>query len=181
MELQHVAFKIFVDGELNADWEQFINVFHGWVAAQSMPEMMIDVADYRHVPNGPGVVMVGHEADYYLDNTDGKPGLRFVCKARRDGDNLAQVEHAFQSVSAACARLEQEISGLRFSRTRFQLTVNDRAVAPNNAATRDVLKTELPSILESLFGGAEFELDEDPRQLAGAMIQLTSPVELIPR
>ena len=82
MELQHIAFKVFVEGDLTVDWEQFINVFHTWVAAQSMPEMMIDVADYRHVPNGPGVVMTGHEADYYMDNTGGEPGLRYVSKVK---------------------------------------------------------------------------------------------------
>ena len=42
MELQHIAFKVFVDGELDVDWEQFINVFHGWVAAQSMPGENVD-------------------------------------------------------------------------------------------------------------------------------------------
>ena len=30
--------------------------------------MLIDVADYRHVPAGPGVLLIGHEANYSLDN-----------------------------------------------------------------------------------------------------------------
>ena len=63
MNLQHVRVKFFVDGELNVDLQDVINTFHGWVAEQSMDEMMIDVADYRHVPNGPSVVMVGLKVD----------------------------------------------------------------------------------------------------------------------
>ena len=180
MELQHIAFKIFVDGELTADWEQFINVFHTWVAAQSMPEMMIDVADYRHVPNGPGVVMTGHEADYYMDNTGGEPGLRFVRKTMSDGSNEDRIKAAFNAASSACARLESELDGVKFSRTNFELTINDRAFAPNNDATRDFLKKELPALLRSVLGGdAELEIQADERKLSGARISLANPVDLV--
>lgn len=180
MNLQHIAFKIFVDGELTVDWEQFINVFHAWVARQSMPEMMIDVADYRHVPNGPGVVMVGHEADYYMDNTEGKPGLRYVCKAEKTGSNSDRIQQAFAAASSACARLEAEIPGLKFSRVDFELTVNDRAVAPNNAETRNFLEAELPNIFSKMFGGnVELECQQNDRKLAGATARASQPVTLI--
>lgn len=178
MNFQHIAFKIFVDGELTTDWEQFINVFHGWVAAQSMQEMMIDVADYRHVPNGPGVVMTGHEADYYMDNTGGKPGLRYVCKVETDGSNADRIQKAYEAASTACNRLEAELSGLKFSRTNFELTVNDRASAPNDDATRSELSSSLPGILETVLGSAaSIEVQTDTRKLSGATIQIASPVE----
>lgn len=180
MNLQHIAFKIFVDGDLTADWEQFINVFHGWVANQSMPEMMIDVADYRHVPKGPGVVMVGHEADYYMDNTDGKPGLRYVCKVEQPGSNSDRIQQAFAAAASACARIEAEIPSVQFSRTDFEVTVNDRAIAPNNAATRSFLQTELPSILGSLLGGeVNVECQQNERKLSGATVKSSQPVTLV--
>lgn len=181
MNLQHIAFKIFVDGTLTADWEQFINVFHRWVADQSMPEMMIDVADYRHVPNGPGVVMVGHAADYYMDNTAGRPGLRYVCKSERGGSNIDRVQQAFAAVASACARMEAEIPGLKFSRTDFEITINDRAIAPNNDTTREHLSSALPEILEQVFGFGDnvVECQKDPRKLAGAAIKVSVPIELV--
>ena len=180
MEFQHVAFKIFVDGELNTDWEQFINVFHDWVAAQSMPEMMIDVADYRHVPDGPGVVMVGREADYYMDNTDGRPGLRYVCKAKSDASNEEQVKQAFAAASSACVRLEKAISGLKFSRTEFEITINDRAYAPNTDDTRSSLQSELPSILSTVLGSdPQLDIQSDARKLAGASVRMAGPVEFV--
>ncbi len=179
MNVQHVAFKIFVDGELDVDWNQFINVFHSWVAAQSMPEMMIDVADYRHVPNGPGVVMVGHEADYYMDNTDGEPGLRYVSKVARDEGAEQQIAAAFAAASATCGRLEAEIDGLKFSRTEFEVTINDRAIAPNTADTRQQLESLLPSVLNSVLGcDASLTIQQDERKLAGARIVAASPVEI---
>lgn len=179
MDLQHIAVKVFVDGKLTADWEQFINVFHGWVAAQYMPEMMIDVADYRHVPNGPGVVMVGHEADYYMDNTAGTPGLRYVAKTQKDADNRQQIQEAFERAMSTCARLEAEIEGVKFSRTNFELTINDRAFAPNNADTRDALERELPSILNGILGSdAILEMQQDARKLSGCKITSSAPVTL---
>ena len=36
-------------------------------------ELMIDVADYKHVKHGPGVVLVGDANDYYLDEGEGRP------------------------------------------------------------------------------------------------------------
>lgn len=179
MNLQHVAFKIFVDGELDVDWNQFINIFHTWVANQSLPEMMIDVADYRHVPNGPGVVMIGHEADYYMDNTDGKPGLRYVRKVASDDGAEQQVANAFSAASSACIRLEEEIAGLRFSRTEFELTINDRAIAPNTAETRNALESLLSQVLHNVLGcEASLVIQQDERKLSGARIVAANQVEM---
>lgn len=176
MNLQHIAFKIFVDGELTTDWEQFIKVFHSWVAAQSMPEMMIDVADYRHVPHGPGVVMVGHEADYYMDNTAGQPGMRYVRKIATEGTNADRIQQAFSAAAAACLRLETELPGLKFSRHDCEMAINDRALAPNSEATRTALAAELPPILKAMFGTVEMTLQQDARKLAGARIRASSPI-----
>ena len=181
MDLQHIAIKVFVDGDLTVDWEQFINVFHEWTAEQSMPEMMIDVADYRHVPNGPGVVLVGHDADYYMDNTDGQPGLRYVSKAKQNLDNAAQVKQAFDRVASACARLEAKLEGLKFSRTDVEVTINDRAIAPNNDSTRAMLSNELPGLLETAIGHApaKVTVQQEDRKLAGARVHFSEPVELV--
>ena len=47
--------------------EEFIPVFHDWIQTQQLAELLIDVADYRHVPHGPGVVLVAHDAHYAMD------------------------------------------------------------------------------------------------------------------
>ena len=94
MELQHVNIKIFVDGDLQVDLQRIIEVFHRWTAEQSMDEMLIDVADYRHVPAGPGVVLVGHEADYGLDNAGNRQGLLYNRKASIEGSNADRLGQA---------------------------------------------------------------------------------------
>ena len=54
MELQYLVAKIYVDGDLKIDPASVVNVFHRWVAAQSLPGMLVDVAELLHVPAGPG-------------------------------------------------------------------------------------------------------------------------------
>ena len=87
--IQHVRVKIFA--RESVDLGAAIPVFHRWIQDRVCPEMLIDVADYRHVPNGPGVVLMGHEASYSLDNTKGRlgPALQPQTGGRRGAGESA--------------------------------------------------------------------------------------------
>jgi hypothetical protein len=178
MELQHVNIKIFVDGDLQVDLQRIIEVFHRWTAEQSMDEMLIDVADYRHVPAGPGVVLVGHEADYALDNADNRYGLLYNRKASVDGSNSGRVRQALGAALKACELLEAEFPGqLKFNRQEFELIINDRALAPNTAETLSACKPELESFLSELGqSDAEFTHDAEPRRRFSVRVGLTEPL-----
>src|SRR5687767_4206861 len=104
MNLQHVNVKILVEGGLTVDPERIVKVFHRWVGEQSMDELLVDVADYSHVPDGPGVVLVGLEADYSLDHMQGRSGLRYNRKGPLEGTNLDRFHQAFAAASEACRR-----------------------------------------------------------------------------
>lgn len=182
MELQHINVKIHVEGDLPVDPADFIPVFHQWVKDQVMDELLIDVADYRHVPAGPGVLLVGHEADYEMGNTDNRWGLRYSRKAPLGGTNEDRFRQAFRSAAHACGMLEKEFAGsaLTFSRREFEFVVNDRALAPNTPATFEACKPELESFLRSLLGHDEFALvhRDDPRSLFGVIISSAQPFAL---
>ncbi len=180
MELQHVNVKIFVDGNLPVDPEKFINVFHNWTAEQSCQELLIDVADYRHVPAGPGVVLVGLEADYAMDNAGGRWGLLYNRKASIDGSNKDRFNQAFRAAAAACHRLEDEVTGLGFSRQEFQLFMNDRALAPNVPETLDACRDEIESFLQDLLGhgNATLTVEPDSRRRFGVLVQNGAPLDL---
>ena len=94
MELQHFVAKIHTDGEPGIDPVEVVNVFHRWVAAQTMPDLLVDVAELLHVPNGPGVIAVGHEGDYALDHTDGRWGVLYRRKAQLPGSTTERVPTA---------------------------------------------------------------------------------------
>ena len=183
MELQHVNVKIYVDGDLQVDPERFIEVFHHWVAQQSANELLIDVADYRHVPAGPGVVMVGHEADYAIDNARSRFGLLYNRKAPLEGSNESRLRQALKSAVDTCRLLEAEFEQegpLRFSRHEFAIIINDRALAPNSEDTYQSCKAEFESFIKTALGHDQFSLEresDDPRCRFAVNVKLGQPLD----
>ena len=47
-----------------ASLDPAISAFHRLIQRGLVEGLVIDVADYRHVPDGPGVLLVGHDVDY---------------------------------------------------------------------------------------------------------------------
>jgi hypothetical protein len=46
--------KLFLDAASRFDLEECIPIFHRWIQDQALDEVLIDVADYRHVHHGRG-------------------------------------------------------------------------------------------------------------------------------
>ena len=115
---------------------------------------MIDVADYAHVPQGPGVVLIGHQSDYYVDVADNRPGLLYSRKRGFDGDIQGGIDDAFQRALGACRLLEQEASlGFEFRTDEVLFRVQDRLAAPNEDATYLAYKPALEQAASAFFGG----------------------------
>jgi len=180
MNLQHMNMRLPVDGPMNVDLQQMINVFHRWVPEPVTDEMPIDVADYRHVPTAASVLMVCLEADYLFESTDGTFGLRYNRKAPVEGGNDDRFLQALQSAAQVALLLEAEFPGLRFHRQTLKWTLNDRALAPNNDQTYEFCSHALPTILAERLGQTdpEFTWQRDPRSLFGAEIRLAKPLDL---
>jgi hypothetical protein len=180
MELQYIVAKIFTEGDLKIDPNNVVNVFHRWVAQQSLPELLVDVAELLHVPAGPGVVLVGLEADYALDHTGNHWGLVYRRKAPLAGTNADRFAQALRAAAHVAQLLEVEFPDLKFSRREFSLVVNDRELAPNTAATFAAAKPELDTFLKDFLGHSDFSLallDNDPRRRFGVMVKSAKPVD----
>jgi hypothetical protein len=183
MELQHFVAKIHVDGPLGFDPAKVVDVFHGWVATQSVPGvLLVDVAELLHVPKGPGVIAVGIEADYALDHTDGIWGALYRRKTMLPGTNADRVTEALESAAQLCIRLQDAFPGaLQFSRSDFELIVNDRGIAPNTPDTYAAAIPEIQTALETTLGHGDFTLsrhDREPRRRFGLTVKSAKPFEL---
>lgn len=177
MEAQHINVKVFVEGELGVDAGEFIGVFQRWVKEQHREELLIDMADYRHVPNGPGVMCVGLEADYAMDHRSGRWGLLYNRKAPLAGSNGERMAQALRAAASACEKLEAEVQGLKFSRMEFEVLVNDRGAVSNSAADWEAFKGEVEGFVKGLGGGTVGRLSEDPRSRLGATVRLSAPLD----
>lgn len=179
MQLQHVNVKLLLRNPESLDLEPLIPVFHGWIQKQSLQELLLDVADYRHVYAGPGVMLIGHEANYSVDITDNRPGVRYNRKAALDGQNQDRLMQATEAALNACARLESEPSlngKFQFNGQEIEISINDRLLAPNNVSTRKAFQPEMEPILQKLFAGGEYSLsyDDSPRNLFSVSVKSVS-------
>ena len=61
MEAHQVSAKIYIDARDGVTPTDFLYAFHGWIRAEALDELLIDVTDYSHVHHGPGVLLLTHE------------------------------------------------------------------------------------------------------------------------
>ncbi len=174
VELQHVNVKLLLAETGNLDLDSVIPAFHSWIQDQVSEELLLDVADYRHVHGGPGIVLIGHEADYSLDNTDNRWGVRYNRKTAVRGDNQERLTQAVRAALLAGQRLQQDGRlKLYFKGDEVEIFVNDRLLAPNHEETRDALMPDFQRFAEALFAGSTYSLsfESDPRRLFGVFLK----------
>jgi hypothetical protein len=182
MNLQHLNVKLFAKDPDKVDLEPLIPIFHTWIEGKVFEELLLDVADYRHVPSGPGVMAIGYEADYAVDNTGNRLGVRYNRKTAVDGDNSYALQQAARAALTACQVLEQEprLGGkLHFDGREIEIFINDRLLAPNRAETLEAARPELEALARKLFHGGEYSLSydssRDPRSLFSVTLKSSRP------
>ena len=167
--LQHVNVKV-AAVDAGFDLTRVIPVFHRWIQDGVLTdELAIDVADYRHVPEGPGVILVAHESIYGLDQGDGFLGLLYDRRAVVEGTPQERLRQAARAALNACRLLEADpdLGGdLRFDAGRIQVSVNDRAIAPNTDDTDRTLRSEVERLLQALWGAGDHAVERlgEPRE-----------------
>ena len=165
MNLQHINVKFFLENPEAVNLADFGAVFNSWIQQQRLDELLIDVADYLHVHNGPGIMLIGHEADYSLDDRAGRAGLLYNRKAQLDGTTQEKLAQAVRALLTAALIIEKE-NGLNFNGSEVQVIVNDRLLVPNTAETFDSLEPDLKTFFGRLYAEANYLLthNADPRE-----------------
>ncbi len=162
------------------DFRAFIPVFHRFIQDRKLGGMLVDVAEYTHVAEGPQVLLVAHEGQWVLDNTGGAVGLVYSQRhapAEAAGSPEAALTRALKEALTGCAVLEAEpearAAGLTFQANRLELVVNDRGAAPNVAASYDQVEPVIKAVLGKAFPGGTLTLkrETEPRRRCGVMVE----------
>jgi hypothetical protein len=163
MNAQKLAVKLFLADPSQAHGLKLLPVFQQWIQFHAMDEhLMIDVADYDHVPDGPGTVLVTHEANLYLDHLNGRPGLSYQRKQPLPGPFVERLATAVRHVLAAAARLEEN-PGLHFRTDEISVRIADRLLAPNTTETFEAVRRDLEAFTQNLFGPqGNYEITHNP-------------------
>ena len=168
MDSHKLAVKFFVEdaSHLKTD-EDFVPVFHRWIQTRAVPDhQLIDVADYAHVKDGPGTVLVSHEANIHADLGDGRLGLLYFRKQPLTGSTFPErLRQTFAYALAACEKLEDEESlrgRLRFRTDQAAFRIYDRLHAPNTSETFSAIRPDLQQFLNGLYKSDPIQLDSQP-------------------
>jgi hypothetical protein len=166
MESYKLGAKFFLDPASMPTPAEFVPVLHGWIQQRLITDhLLIDVADYAHVPEGPSIVLVSHEAIYSIDFTDGRPGLQYFRKQPFDNahDFPERLRATFRATLQAAALLESDprLTGrLRFRTDEVAFRIYDRLFAPNEPTVFAELCPQLQAFASELFGNAPVTLHQ---------------------
>lgn len=181
MDLHKIVIKFFAADPSSVKLDEFIPVFHRWIQRHAVEGMLIDVADYGHLPQGPGVALVAHEADYFMDTMEGPLGLLYNRKASSNGRLSDRIASAFKAALSACVKLETEpeFQGrLKFRAGEALFLANDRLNAPNTDEAFQALRSDLSAAMAEVYP-TNFDLrrvSEDPRSRLTVQVSSREPV-----
>jgi hypothetical protein len=161
LQLQRFCVKFFARPPVDLDGDEFIGIFHEWIRRRVLPGIPIDVTDYRHVPEGPGVVLITHDANIAMDRADGRLGLLYQRKTAQPGTLSERVLAAVAEALTACRRLQQEpaLDGkLAFGGEQFDFIANDRLrVDAHNGPAVEIVRAQLAIVAGRLYAPGGFE------------------------
>ena len=182
MTPHRIHIKYFVKDPAAVDLPALIPVFHRWIQQRRVDELLIDVADYKHVHEGPGIMLIGHEADYALDLGRGRPGLLYSRKRLVDGNLRDVLRTVLRQALHGCHLLETDPAlGLTFRTDEVEVAFLDRLHVPNEPASLARVRGDLEAALAAFYGEATVRLDwidEDPRQPFAVHVRIPEAADL---
>jgi hypothetical protein len=150
-----VGFEV---GEGELELEAFVPVFHAWIREHALPdEVMIDVADYAHVVDGPGVLLVCHEGHYVIERKAGRWSLVYNRKRGGEGASLEdRLRVPLRRLARAASLLAEDatLPKIRFRTEELVLRIYDRLHAPNEDATLAAIRGGLDDVLGKIYGAS---------------------------
>jgi hypothetical protein len=178
MDAPHrIKVKMFLQEPAVVDLPGFTPLFQRWIQERRVEGLLLDVADYKHVQDGPGIVLIGHEADYSMDFNGGRPGL--VYDRKRGWEAMPALAERLRAVLrgglVGCQAVESDLDGkLRFRFDECELSFVDRLATPNEPAQYDAVVAEIRPVLDELYGQNKYTLTRasaDPRRALSILLR----------
>jgi hypothetical protein len=161
--MHKISVKFYAEGDPRIAAHELVPVFHSWIQNHAVPEhMLVDVADYAHVHNGPGTLLVAHEANFYADRIDGRLGLTYSRKQPAPGEFIDRLRQAVTAALEAAVRLEDDprLAGkLKFGTGEMTIRIPDRLLAPNTMETYQQVRGDIEKVAGDLYGAGNFDVE----------------------
>ncbi len=150
-----------------------IAIFHRWIQSRRWPDvLLLDVADYSHVADGPVVLLVAHQGFLSLNRDYGRLGLLWRERRGEPRPAAEGLRAAVEMVLRAATELDRDAGGkIRFAPGELSVGFDDRLNAPNDAATFAALRPELDALGTALYGRADVTQGGDPKSCFRASLR----------
>ncbi len=165
--LQRIGLKLFVADEAQFEPRELVPIFHRWIQTRALDQLLIDVADYTHLREGPAIVLVAHEGNLALDNHGGRLGLQYYRKQPTDDSLPARLSSICHLVVKAATLLENDPElkeRIRFRGEELEFVANDRLLTPNGEEAFEAMGAALEPLLGKLYAGAPTAITRNPDQ-----------------
>ena len=176
--LQRICLKLYAPEQGIGD-QAFVPIFHEWIRDQALENLVLfDVADYAHVPESPGIVLVTHEASFSLDRSDGLFGLLAQRRVNGSGEAADMIATTLRHALQVAAKLEDDprLAGkLAFDRSRVMIEANDRLRAPNTDEGYRTLEPVVSTAIKAVFSDSTpkvTRVNNDPRDRLAANVSV---------
>lgn len=153
--MSRLRIKYFIDDPAGINPPELVPVFHRWIQRDALSGLWIDVADYVHVPEGPSIVLIGHEADLAIDFGRGRPGLAYIRKRDLEPTLEGNVRLTLESLLAASSRFDEEAAlegRYRIRTDEIEVTFLDRLSVPPESSDISHAESATSAAVESVLG-----------------------------
>ena len=143
----------------NIDLESFIPVFHEWIQENKISNhILIDVADYKHISDGPGIMLIAHEGNFSIDLENGEVGLQYIRKQPLKKDVINNIYEIKSILNQACGLLtDNDMLREKISfNNQYRIIANDRYYFPNNKQSQE----KFLQYSEKVFKNADFKVTD---------------------
>lgn len=123
------------------DIESVVPIFHHWIQNDRLlDELPVDVANYSHVTNGPGVLLICHRGHYSVDQQNAELGIRFASKRELSGSANDRLRTVLLAMLRAASLLREDKAASEWAQPalpeyRIEFSFEDRLLTPNNDAS----------------------------------------------
>ena len=159
--IERFSLKLFIAEGRVVRPRQIIDIFHDWIRERAVPGLLIDVADYGHLPESPNVLLVAHEANYVFD-CHRRAGFAYTVKRKTPGSLAGRIADAASTLFFAARRLQQDTAddpdgAIPFQVDRIELVINDRLHGPKTPAVEWALRGAVEQAARLIFGETRVE------------------------
>ena len=162
-DLQRIDVKVLAEAPAGLSLDPFLAIFSRWRKQQDESDW-IDFADYAHMPNGAGIMLIGKQGSFSVNQDS--PGIGLLYSGRKDfgGAFDQRVIEAFRR----CLRLTKPLLAepdypkqLKLLPGSWEIFINDRLNFPNTDETDRRLRRPIESALNTLFGASNYSLERE--------------------